>query len=101
MALYINSLLPKVSDPDADIRYMSLLDVFGALDNSNTQCLENDRNTSTKLTDSLLKALEDQHGEVQNQALKWLVLSDCFLILFCNQSAIIVEYSLLIFFFFF
>ena len=33
--------------------------------------LTSDRTSSTKLADGLLKALDDQHGEVQNQALKW------------------------------
>lgn len=67
----LNSLLGKLDDPDPDIRYMSLNDVFGILSSPNSLFLLNDNITSGKLADGLLKALEDQHGEVQNQALKW------------------------------
>jgi hypothetical protein len=67
----LHNLLGKLSDPDPDIRYMSLNDVFGILTSPNSLFLLNDNATSAKLSDGLLKALEDQHGEVQNQALKW------------------------------
>ncbi|OKL58304.1 Cullin-associated NEDD8-dissociated protein 1, C-terminal part [Talaromyces atroroseus] len=68
----LHSLLGKLSDPDPDIRYMSLNDVYGILSSPNSLFLLNDNATSAKLSDGLLKALEDQHGEVQNQALKCL-----------------------------
>lgn len=68
----LNGLLNKLSDPDPDIRYMSLNDAFGILTSPNSLFLLHDNATSTKLADGLLKALEDQHGEVQNQALKCL-----------------------------
>ena len=64
-------LLPKLQDADPDIRYMSLNDVFSILSSPNSLFLLNDNVTSSNLADGLLKALEDQHGEVQNQALKW------------------------------
>lgn len=67
----LHSLLGKLDDPDPDIRYMSLNDVFGILSSPNSLFLLNDNVTSASLVDGLLKALEDQHGEVQNQALKW------------------------------
>ncbi|GAM34620.1 hypothetical protein TCE0_015r02312 [Talaromyces pinophilus] len=68
----LHSLLGKLDDPDPDIRYMSLNDVFGILSSPNSAFLLNDNVTSANLADGLLKALEDQHGEVQNQALKCL-----------------------------
>jgi hypothetical protein len=67
----IFSLLSKLDDPDADLRFMSLNDLFGILTNQSSSFLTSDRTSSTKLADGLLKALDDQHGEVQNQALKW------------------------------
>jgi hypothetical protein len=70
----IFSLLAKLDDPDADLRYMSLNDLYGILTNANSSFLSHDRGTSTKLAEGLLKALDDQHGDVQNQALKWYVL---------------------------
>lgn len=67
----VNSLLVKVSDPDPDIRYMSLNDLFGILTSPGSAFLTHDSATAKKLADTLLSALDDQNGEVQNQALKW------------------------------
>lgn len=69
----LNGLLAKLGDPDADIRYMSLNDVLGILNSPNSLYLASDQRSSAQLADGLLKALDDQHGDVQNQALKWLV----------------------------
>jgi cullin-associated NEDD8-dissociated protein 1 len=69
----LNGLLSKLDDPDPDIRYMSLEDLLGVLNNYTSAFLLQDIHNSTKLADALLKALYDQHGEVQNQALKWSV----------------------------
>lgn len=66
-------LLSKLDDPDPDMRYMSLNDLLGILNSPNSAYLSNDQWSSTKLADGLLKALDDQHGDVQNQALKWSV----------------------------
>jgi len=71
----ILTLLSKLDDPDADLRYMSLNDLYGILTNQNSSFLTHDRGTSTKLAEGLLKALDDQHGDVQNMALKWFVPS--------------------------
>ncbi|KAJ5098018.1 hypothetical protein N7532_005019 [Penicillium argentinense] len=68
----IHSLLPKLDDPDADLRYMSLNDLFGILNDQSSLFLSNESRTTTQLADGLLKALDDQHGEVQNQALQCL-----------------------------
>lgn len=69
----LNSLLSKLTDPDPDIRYMSLSDVLGILNSPNSTYLAHDQQSSARLADGLLKALDDQHGDVQNQALKWSV----------------------------
>jgi len=71
----LNALLSKLDDPDADLRYMSLNDLLGILTSPNSAYLPHDHHSSTKLADGLLKALDDQHGDVQNQALKWFVQS--------------------------
>ncbi|KAL2799858.1 armadillo-type protein [Aspergillus keveii] len=68
----INNLLSKLDDADPDMRYMSLNDLYGVLSGPNTNFLPHDQYLSTKLAEGLLKALDDQHGDVQNQALKCL-----------------------------
>ncbi|PWY64204.1 glycoside hydrolase/deacetylase [Aspergillus eucalypticola CBS 122712] len=68
----LNSLLSKLSDPDPDMRYMSLNDLLGILNNPNSTYLAHDQVSSSRLAEGLLKALDDQHGDVQNQALKCL-----------------------------
>lgn len=50
---------------------MSLNDLYGLLNNSSSAYLSHDQASATKLAEGLLKALDDQHGDVQNQALKW------------------------------
>ena len=67
----IHSLLSKLDDPDPDIRYMSLNDLLGILNGPSSSYLSSDGVSSSRLVDSLLKSLHDQHGEVQSQALKW------------------------------
>lgn len=69
------ALLPKLSDADSDIRYMSLNDLYKVLRNGAPNFLVSDYHTCTKAADGLLKTLDDQNGEVQNQAIKWSVLS--------------------------
>jgi hypothetical protein len=53
---------------------MSLNDLLGILNNPNSSFLAHDQHSALRLVDGLLKALDDQHGDVQNQALKWFVL---------------------------
>jgi hypothetical protein len=67
----LTTLLSKLDDPDPDIRYMSLDDLLSLLNNPSSTFLTQDLLNSTRLADGLLHALYDQHGEVQNQALKW------------------------------
>ncbi|KAJ9210427.1 hypothetical protein DTO166G4_7984 [Paecilomyces variotii] len=68
----LNGLLGKLDDPDPDIRYMSLDDLLGILNSPSSAYLAQDQSSAGRLVDGLLKALDDQHGEVQNQALKCL-----------------------------
>ncbi|PLB41410.1 chitin deacetylase [Aspergillus candidus] len=68
----VNSLLSKLDDPDPDMRYMSLNDLLGILSAPTSSFLSHDQHSSSRLADGLLKALDDQHGDVQNQALKCL-----------------------------
>ncbi|KAE8152894.1 glycoside hydrolase/deacetylase [Aspergillus avenaceus] len=68
----LNGLLSKLDDPDADLRYMSLNDLLSILNSSSSAYLVHDQYSSSRLADGLLKALDDQHGDVQNQALKCL-----------------------------
>lgn len=67
----INSMLQKLADPDPDIRFMQLSDLHGMLSNATTEWIKTDPSTAGRIIDGVLKALSDQHGEVQNQALKW------------------------------
>lgn len=71
----IVTLLAKLDDPDADLRFMSLNDLFGILSSPASGFLSGESRISAQLTDGLLKALEDQHGDVQNQSLKWYLLA--------------------------
>lgn len=64
------ALLPKLSDADADIRYMSLNDLDSILRAGGPSFLWNEYHTSARTLEYLLKALDDTNGEVQNQAIK-------------------------------
>lgn len=72
-AFTINSLLEKMSNTDSDFRFMSLNDLHSMLTSSqpNISFQACDAGTMTKLTDAIVKALDDSHGEVQNLAVKW------------------------------
>jgi cullin-associated NEDD8-dissociated protein 1 len=73
MTQSISSILSKLADPDPDIRFMQLSDLASILNSPTSEHLKSDANLTGRIIDGLLKALADQHGEVQNQALKWLV----------------------------
>ena len=67
----VTSLLPKLGDADADIRYMSLNDLDKTLRLGAPGFLHGDYHTCAKTLECLLKTLDDSNGEVQNQAIKW------------------------------
>ncbi|KAI0169722.1 TIP120-domain-containing protein [Hypoxylon sp. FL1284] len=66
----INSLLTKLGDPDSDFRFMSLNDLQQILTKQKADFLIHDYNLSTRIADNVIKALDDQNGEVQNLAVK-------------------------------
>ncbi|KIX08601.1 uncharacterized protein Z518_03257 [Rhinocladiella mackenziei CBS 650.93] len=66
----IATLLTKINDPDPDIRFMQLSDLSNILQSPSSEYVRNDTHTAARIIEGLLKALADQHGEVQNQALK-------------------------------
>lgn len=65
------ALLPKLSDADADLRYMSLNDLYDTLDAGAQNMLVGDYHSSAKIIDGVLQTLDDPNGEVQNQSIKW------------------------------
>lgn len=69
----IATLLLKLNDPDPDIRFMQLSDLSNILLAPSSVYISGDSHTAARIIEGLLKSLSDQHGEVQNQALKWYV----------------------------
>jgi cullin-associated NEDD8-dissociated protein 1 len=67
----VNSLLTKMTDPDPDFRFMALSDLFTVLSIGKPDFLHHDYNTAARTVDNVVRALDDQNGEVQNQAIKW------------------------------
>ena len=78
MAAYYNptaadvaALFSKFDDPDPDIRYMTLTDLGKMLTTGPPSFLLRETSTCNKVTDHLVKLLDDSNGDVQSQALKW------------------------------
>ena len=69
----VQQLLQKITDPDSDFRFMSLNDLHQVLTTAKPDFLHHEYNTGARTVDALLKALDDQNGEVQNLAVKWWV----------------------------
>lgn len=51
---------------------MSLNDLLHVLSVAKPDFLQHDYNTAARAVDSIIKTLDDQNGEVQNMAIKWL-----------------------------
>ncbi|EGO61691.1 hypothetical protein NEUTE1DRAFT_77832 [Neurospora tetrasperma FGSC 2508] len=68
----VSLLLTKISDADPDFRYMALNDLLATFNVAKPDILQHDFNTSNRTLDEVIKALSDQNGEVQNQAIKVL-----------------------------
>lgn len=66
-------LLGKLNDTDPDFRFMALNDLIAVFANAKNDMLYHDYNTAARTIDHVVKALDDQNGEVQNQAIKWQV----------------------------
>jgi cullin-associated NEDD8-dissociated protein 1 len=67
----ISQLLPKLSDPDPDLRVMSLIDLNNIFEGCSINLLANEYNTGSAIVKNLLEVLDDSNAEVQNLALKW------------------------------
>lgn len=65
------SLVAKLGDPDPDFRFMALNDLLQLLQTAKSDLLHHDYNIAARTVDSIIKALDDQNGEVQNLAIKW------------------------------
>lgn len=63
-------LLPKISDADPDFRFMALSDLHTVLNTGKQDILAHDYSTAARTVDLVVKSLDDQNGEVQNQAIK-------------------------------
>lgn len=69
----VTQLLGKLNDNDPDFRFMALNDLITVFANGKSDMLHHDYNTAARTIDQVVKALDDQNGEVQNQAIKWSV----------------------------
>lgn len=68
----VGLVLQKISDADPDFRYMALNDLLTTFNIAKPDIILHDFNTSSRTLDEVIKALSDQNGEVQNQAIKVL-----------------------------
>lgn len=69
----IYQLLPKLQDSDSDYRFMGLSDLTTILTIAKADIVTHDYSTAARMVDLVVKCLDDQNGEVQNQAIKWCV----------------------------
>lgn len=67
------TLISKLNDADPDFRFMSLNDLLQVLTYAKSDFLHHDYNIAARTVDNIVKALDDQNGEVQNLAIKWYV----------------------------
>ena len=67
----IHGLLVKLGDVDPDFRFMSLNDLLQFLTVGRADFLNHDYGIASRTVDSVVRALDDQNGEVQNLAIKW------------------------------
>ena len=67
----VKVLLQKIDDADPDIRYMALNDLFSILKNASPLFMSSDQRVEEETVEKTLRKLDDQNGDVQNQAIKW------------------------------
>jgi cullin-associated NEDD8-dissociated protein 1 len=67
----VSQLLSKITDADPDFRFMALNDLLTVFTIAKLDFLNHDYNTAARTVDHVVRALDDQNGEVQNQAIKW------------------------------
>ncbi|KAK3297445.1 armadillo-type protein [Chaetomium fimeti] len=68
----VSQLLSKITDADPDFRFMALNDLLTVFNIAKQDFLNHDYNTAARTVDHVVRALDDQNGEVQNQAIKCL-----------------------------
>ncbi|KAK4142310.1 armadillo-type protein [Dichotomopilus funicola] len=68
----VTQLLSKITDADPDFRFMALSDLLAVFNIAKPEFLNHDYNTAARTVDHVVRALDDQNGEVQNQAIKVL-----------------------------
>ena len=68
---HVRILLQNIDDADPDIRYMTLNDLFTILKNAGPHFMNSDQKTEQEIIEKILRKLDDQNGDVQNQAVKW------------------------------
>ncbi|AEO62924.1 uncharacterized protein THITE_2107740 [Thermothielavioides terrestris NRRL 8126] len=68
----VMQLLTKITDSDPDFRFMALDDLLKVFTVAKPEFLLHDYNTAARTVDHVVRALDDQNGEVQNQAIKCL-----------------------------
>ncbi|KAK5136943.1 hypothetical protein LTR08_001450 [Meristemomyces frigidus] len=68
----VASLLPKLNDPDPDIRYMTLNDLDKMMEIGSASFLIHDYTTCAKVVEGLLLTLDDTNGDVQNMSIRTL-----------------------------
>ncbi|KAJ2902206.1 Cullin-associated NEDD8-dissociated protein 1 C-terminal part [Zalerion maritima] len=66
------ALVGKMSDPDPDYRFMALNDIHSIFTSHKTEWMAHEYNTAARTLDGIVKALDDNVGEVQNLAIKCL-----------------------------
>jgi len=67
----IANLLPKLDDPDPDIRFMQLNDLTAILNSPGSESLRTDSHAAGRVIDKVINSLTDSNGDCVNQALKW------------------------------
>ena len=71
---HVKVLLQKIDDTDPDIRYMTLNDLHSILKNASPLFMSSEQRIEEESIEKTLRKLDDQNGDVQNQAIKWYVL---------------------------
>ncbi len=67
----VAQILQKIADPDPDFRFMALSDLLSVFNIAKQDFLVHEYGVCSRAVDAVVKALDDQNGEVQNQAIKW------------------------------
>ncbi|KAG8631516.1 hypothetical protein KVT40_000656 [Elsinoe batatas] len=69
---HVGSLIPKFTNQDPDIRYMSLNDLHQILQAGHPTFLTHDYTTCARVVEGFLSTLNDQNGDVQNMSIRCL-----------------------------